>query len=330
MIIWIRQRALKKGELRKSLYKIAKNPSEWEGDINWSSLAKSILEIKKAKSTFTLRPAPAMYKIWGSNIDPEATKQLVSSCMLPVSVYGALMPDGHVGYGLPIGGVLATDNCVIPYAVGVDIACRMRLSVFDQPISLIETKRDKLVSVIEKETRFGLGCSFSPCRQHPVMDDDWSFCKTTKDIKDLAWSQLGTSGSSNHFCEFGEIVFNDGSKKLALLTHSGSRRAGGEVAKVYSAIAKQKHQELPKELLHLAWLDLDSEDGQIYWKAMQLMGKYAAANHELVHNFIQKRLGYNVVYSVENHHNFAWKEKHFGKGAEVRYKCWCVQTISRI
>src|SRR5512147_2855018 len=93
---------------------------------------------------------------------------------LPVSVAGALMPDAHVGYGLPIGGVLATDNAVIPYAVGVDIACRMKLSVLDLPVRQLERKRDHLIQAIETETRFGVGASFTERRQHEVLDADWS------------------------------------------------------------------------------------------------------------------------------------------------------------
>ncbi len=80
-----------------------------------------------------MKPHSAPYAIWGENLDASAVQQLRNACQLPISVSGALMPDAHVGYGLPIGGVLATDNAVIPYAVGVDIACRMKMSVFDLP-----------------------------------------------------------------------------------------------------------------------------------------------------------------------------------------------------
>ena len=85
---------------------------------------------------------------------------MANACALPVAVAGALMPDAHVGYGLPIGGVLATENAVIPYAVGVDIACRMRLSVFDRKANTIAGEKDRLTNIIERETRFGIGCVF--------------------------------------------------------------------------------------------------------------------------------------------------------------------------
>ena len=78
------------------------------------------------------------YRQWGEGLEHEAVMQMEKACLLPVSVAGALMPDAHVGYGLPIGGVLATDNAVIPYAVGVDIACRMKMTVLDIPVRDLE------------------------------------------------------------------------------------------------------------------------------------------------------------------------------------------------
>jgi tRNA-splicing ligase RtcB len=86
------------------------------------------------------------------------------ACLLPVPVAGALMPGAHVGYGLPIGGVLATENAVIPYAVGVDIACRTKMTVPDILVRDLERKRDRLTRAIEAETRFGVGASFKKRR----------------------------------------------------------------------------------------------------------------------------------------------------------------------
>ena len=131
---------------------------------------------------------------------------MANACALPVAVAGALMPDAHVGYGLPIGGVLATENAVIPYAVGVDIACRMKLTVFDRKANTIAGQKDRLANIIERETRFGMGCSFKPRREHDVMDEDWSVSPVTQRLRDKAWAQLGTSGSGNHFVEFGAFT----------------------------------------------------------------------------------------------------------------------------
>src|SRR5436305_1792467 len=122
---------------------------------------------------------------------------------LDLAVAGALMPDAHVGYGLPIGGVLATENAVIPYAVGVDIACRMKMTVLDIPMRELDRRQDRLARAIEAETRFGVGSTFKNRRKHEVLDTDWDVSPVTKQNKDRAWSQLGTSGSGNHSVEFG-------------------------------------------------------------------------------------------------------------------------------
>src|SRR6267154_3497037 len=102
----------------------------------------------------------APWRQWGSGLEPDAVKQMANACALPVAIAGALMPDAHIGYGLPIGGVLATENAVIPYAVGVDIACRMKMTVLDIPARELERHRDRLTRAIEAETRFGVGSSF--------------------------------------------------------------------------------------------------------------------------------------------------------------------------
>jgi tRNA-splicing ligase RtcB len=99
---------------------------------------------------------------------------------------------------------------------------------------------------------------------------------------------------------------------LALLSHSGSRGPGAQVAAYYSNLARRLHPDLPKELSYLAWLDLDKE-GAEYWNAMELMGKFASANHHIIHNKVARDLAQMdapVVFQVENHHNFAWREKH--------------------
>jgi len=259
---------------------------------------------------------PAPWRQWGDDIDAASVEQMRRACELPIAVRGALMPDAHLGYGLPIGGVLATSGAVIPYAVGVDIACRMKLSVWDLPAEALETEHHRLARAIETETRFGLGASFSNRRRHRVMDDDWDFTVVTKRSKDKAWSQLGTSGSGNHFVELGTLSLEkpelglDAGRYLALLSHSGSRGVGNVVARHFSELAQQLHPELPRQYRHLAWLDLDSEAGDDYWRAMELMGRYAAANHDLIHRHLAAHLGAETIAGVENHHNFAWLESH--------------------
>ena len=114
--------------------------------------------------TFVPRQESAPYRIWGSDLEPEAVQQMKNACKLPVAVAGALMPDAHVGYGLPIGGVLATEDAVIPYAVGVDIACRMKLTVLDLPVTALADDQARLTRALERETRFGMGASFKARR----------------------------------------------------------------------------------------------------------------------------------------------------------------------
>jgi tRNA-splicing ligase RtcB (3'-phosphate/5'-hydroxy nucleic acid ligase) len=313
-------------QLRKTIKAVAENPKAYVDDPLWGELVASLQGSNRASAGFIHRAEPAPYRRWGSDMDTESIRQMENACNLPVSVAGALMPDAHVGYGLPIGGVLATCNAVIPYAVGMDIACRMKMTVLDMPMSAIRGEEGQLRNVIERATSFGIGGGFKRRKEHPVMEEDWSFSKVTNKCKDKAHFQLGSSGSGNHFAEFGTLTLGQDDLGLkagiycALLSHSGSRGTGGEVATYYSKLAMHLHPELPRELLHLAWLDLDSEAGQEYWQAMELMGKYASANHYLIHREIAKLLGVRVLLDIENHHNFAWKENHFGQDLIVHRK----------
>ncbi len=308
------------------LRRVAASPESFRNDPAYAHLAQMLIDHASAASGFVPRAVDAPYQIWGDALEATAVQQLKNACRLPVSVAGALMPDAHQGYGLPIGGVLATKNAVIPYAVGVDIACRMKLTVLDLPLSALERDEQRLTKAIERETRFGVGAEFSSKRQHEVMDADWRVTPVTSKLKDRAWAQLGTSGSGNHFVEFGELTVMDPAaglapgSYLALLSHSGSRGSGAQIAQHYSKLAQSLHPELPRELSHLAWLDLASEAGQEYWAAMELMGRYAAANHALIHRHIARALSVDVLLDVENHHNFAWRERHTladGSEAEV-------------
>jgi tRNA-splicing ligase RtcB len=303
--------------LLNELVQIIANPTAFFGDPLRAPLARALY-----KPPFTPRAELAPWRQWGEGLEPEAVKQMANACALPVAVAGALMPDAHVGYGLPIGGVLATQNAVIPYAVGVDIACRMKLTVYDRKANTLAGMRDRLANILEDETRFGVGATFKIHRDHEVMDEDWSVSPVTQRLRDKAWSQLGTSGSGNHFVEFGAFTVTDSSlgippgEYLALLSHSGSRGTGAQVCDYYSRRAMARHEYLPKELKHLAWLSLDDPDGHEYWAAMNLMGEYAAANHALIHRYIAKKVGASVILDIENHHNFAWKEKHVIDGQE--------------
>ena len=306
-----------KTRLEEEVKAIIANPSAFTEDSLRGELAKALLNAPPPP-----RSEPIKYRQWGEGLEHEAVMQMEKACLLPVAVAEALMPDAHVGYGFPIGGVLATENTVIPYAVGVDIACRMKMTVLDIPARDLERHQDRLTRAIEAETRFGIGASFKHRRQHEVLDADWNVSPVTKQNKDRAWSQLGTSGSGNHFVEFGLFTAHGNIRGLepgtyvALLSHSGSRGTGAAVCDHYSKLAFSQFPDLPSELKRLAWLSLDSQEGQEYWAAMELMGRYAAANHALIHRHVAAHLGAEVLLDLENHHNFAWKERHVINGVE--------------
>ncbi|MCC6486700.1 MAG: RtcB family protein [Candidatus Hydrogenedentes bacterium] len=317
---------LSKQDLRETVRLVVAEPKDYFEHEHFGALAKCLAADEIAKAGYLPRGEMAPYRRWGKDLDPESIQQIENACSLPIAVRGALMPDAHVGYGLPIGGVLATHNAVIPYAVGVDIACRMKMTVMDLPVNWLTRQTERLTRAIEEETRFGVGATFTSRRKHDVLDENWSVSPVTRQHKDKAWSQLGTSGSGNHFVEFGTLeVLEEGlalppGTYLALLSHSGSRGTGALVADHYSKLAMKQHRELPKNLQHLAWLDLDTDAGREYWAAMELMGQYAAANHACIHRHIVKNLGTKSLLDLENHHNFAWKEVHDGKEVIVHRK----------
>lgn len=256
------------------------------------------------------------FPIWGrDNIEPSAIQQMEDAMTLPPVRLGALMPDAHQGYFLPIGGVIGLDNAVCPYAVGVDIACRMKLSIFDIEEHILTTHQKTFSDILEMITWFGVGVENPRHDDHEVLSKDWGITEITKKNFERGKAQLGTSGSGNHFVEFGVVEWN-GRRLVALLSHSGSRGVGAAVCAEYTNRAKAIHPEAGEG----AWLDLDSSDGQEYWAAMNLMGEYAAANHDVIHNRIGQSLNSNLVKVIENHHNFAWKEVHQGQELIVHRK----------
>ena len=127
------------------------------------------------------------------------------------------------------------------------------MTVLDLPVHALTANRSRLSDALERETRFGMGASFTTPRQHDVMDCDWRVTPVTARMKDRARTQLGTSGSGNHFVEFGELTVTDEGAGLppgrdfALLSHSGSRGAGAQVAQHYSRLARELHPDLPRE-----------------------------------------------------------------------------------
>ncbi|GAB7089558.1 RtcB family protein [Marinifilum fragile] len=265
---------------------------------------------------YELREIPENYRVFGGKlILPDCMQQMDMAMRLPISHSGALMPDAHVGYGLPIGGVLAAKNAVIPYGIGLDIGCRMSLSIYELPKNFLKRYAYQIQNALRECTHFGIGKDCHLSNDHAVLEDS-AFAATAllKQLHGKARMQLGSSGSGNHFVEFG-VVELPGQNQLHLpegeylgiLAHSGSRGLGAAIANYYLDIAMQKCH-LPKGAQHLAWLDLDGEAGEEYWLSMNLAGEYAKACHDVIHENLAKSLGLTCIAKLENHHNFAWKE----------------------
>ncbi|WP_343532223.1 RtcB family protein [Pedobacter sp.] len=308
-------------ELLALFKKIKDYPESFLDDSVLASLAKAMIEEAQPKEidTIALVENAKTYAIFGENyIEDGARNQMDIAMQLPVTEAGALMPDAHQGYGLPIGGVLATNNAIIPYGVGVDIGCRMALSIFDIPEKHYFGKDAMYKRELIAFTKFGAGKEYRSLERadHEVLENE-AFNSTPflKNLHGKAWAQLGTSGGGNHFVEWGIIEFAerdevlniDKGRYVALLTHSGSRGLGATIASHYTKLAKEICK-LPKEAANLAYLDLNSPEGQEYWIAMNLAGDYASACHEVIHKRLTKAIGAKVLAKVENHHNFAWKE----------------------
>ena len=313
--------------------KLLQYPESFLDDVIIAPVAQALLEksVPAKEAQIPLKVTSDRYTVYGAEyIEPGAMQQMDVAMKLPVTVAGALMPDAHQGYGLPIGGVLATNNAIIPYGVGVDIGCRMALSVYDISAQYFLAHHAMYKRELVAWTKFGAGGSWQHKLKadHRVLDRaEFNATRFIKGLHDKAAAQLGTSGGGNHFVEFGIMEFAEedlelkmpAGKYLALLTHSGSRGFGATVAGHYTKLAKEKCI-LPKEAANLAYLDMDSAEGQEYWLAMNLAGDYASACHEIIHARLTKAIGGHVLAKVENHHNFAWKEKLNGQEVIVHRK----------
>jgi len=312
------------------LRSILQSPNQYAHDNILGKIAEALLPKPKTSSDeIPLHEKGINFNTFGSEyIELGALQQMTTAAKIPIAVAGALMPDAHQGYGLPIGGVLATENAIIPYGVGVDIGCRMCLSVFDIPQKELTQKEAYFTTILNDSTLFGSGAFFQKPAGHEVLErKEFDELGLLKAMQDKAWRQLGTSGSGNHFAEFGLVEVSEKDNILnlepgtyiGLLSHSGSRGLGATIANHFTKIAKEK-RKLPGEAANLAWLDLSEQEGMEYWLAMNLAGDYASANHHIIHEKVAKQLGREPIKMVENHHNFAWKEAHNGKEVIVHRK----------
>ena len=243
-------------DIRERIAACVADPATFVSDPFVAKLAVALLEEKWEPTSQT----PITYRTWGPDgIEEACHEQMRQACKLPGAVGAALMADAHVGYGLPIGGVLALENAVCPYAVGVDIACRMKLTVYDIFPEDFTRQADLFRRALQGGTVFGVGKERKQRADHPVMDQDWTVSRITREKRDVAWGQLGTSGSGNHFVEWGVLTLEqpelglEARPYIALLSHSGSRGTGAAVCSTYSDMARA---QLPKkfgDVGRLAW-----------------------------------------------------------------------------
>ncbi|CAA9249867.1 MAG: RNA-2',3'-PO4:RNA-5'-OH ligase [uncultured Adhaeribacter sp.] len=304
-------------------------PQEYQAH---AGLSEILTELVKHQQNFVpalvLQPTPKPYGIFGTTIiETDAREQMDLAMRLPVAVAGALMPDAHKGHGLPIGGVLATHQAVIPYAVGMDIACRMHFTLYNIPATVLEQKKLPLRQALAQQTRFGVNTGFEKPQTHEVFDrPEFNEIKILRQLKTRAAHQLGSSGTGNHFVEFGAVNLPapnefglSAGEYLGILSHSGARSLGKNIAAYYTQIAMDTCR-LPVEAKYLAWLDLQTQAGQEYWRAMQVADAYARACHEQIHARLSANFGEAPVLTIDSPHNFAWQEQYQGREVIVHRK----------
>jgi len=266
-------------------------------------------------------------------------KTMAGILKCPIIHEGAIMPDTcPTGpESLPVGGVIATKNAIIPSAHSSDICCSM-FATFYEARSDIDQELDALTSA----TRFGPGGRhFDGLVHHPVLDEDVWDNPFLKGLHDRARIHIADQGDGNHFAFIGELTVDDElaanfskagyahfdefrGKVRALVTHHGSRSLGAYVYKKGQAAAI-KHTEkvatrIPKES---CWLDTREPEGQAYWEALQYVSRWTKANHESIHQRFLERIGAERIESFGNEHNFVWKRGdtyYHGKGATPAWK----------
>ena len=241
--------------------------------------------------------------IWGKPQD-NAVQQILN-CQKTAD-YCALMADHHLGYAVPIGGVVAYEDQVSPSGVGFDIGCGNKAVLLDADAGEIRANIDTLMDDIWREISFGVGMKNKEEVEHELFDDDpaWDIPEVGR-LKSLARSQLGTVGSGNHYVD----LFVDESDRVWCGVHFGSRGLGHKIATHFLRIAGGR------EGMHVdpVLLSVDSQEGQEYVAAMKLAGRYAYAGRDWVCSKVASIMGAHILEEIHNHHNFAWRENHNGK-----------------
>ena len=243
----------------------------------------------------------------------ERTLAQMDRCMQVGSVAGGVLcADGHLGYAHPIGGVIAYEDHISISGVGFDIGCGNLAARLDVKKSEIEDRVGTIVRDIAGNVSFGLGRTNAEKVEHPLFDDEeaWN-AAAVQDLKAQARNQLGTVGSGNHYVD----LFEDEEGFVWIGVHFGSRGLGHKSATKYLKQAGGRDgMDVEPALVRT-----DSELGERYLAAMELAGSYAYAGREWVVDKVRSILGANSTDAVHNHHNYAWREEHFGR------KLWVVR-----
>jgi tRNA-splicing ligase RtcB (3'-phosphate/5'-hydroxy nucleic acid ligase) len=240
--------------------------------------------------------------VWGV---PEASAiEQIKNCRK--DAHGvALMADHHLGYAVPIGGVVAYEDHVSPSGVGYDIACGNKAVRLDAPGEEVRRNIKTIMDDVWKSISFGVGRKNNEKVEHELFEDTAWTSREIKPFKSLAAEQLGTVGSGNHYVD----LFVDEADRAWVGVHFGSRGLGHKLATKFLALAGGKDGMMVDPVR----LDVNSDLGQQYLEAMHLAGRYAYAGRDWVCGKVASLLGAKIVEEIHNHHNFAWKENHGGK-----------------
>jgi tRNA-splicing ligase RtcB len=241
-------------------------------------------------------------KIFGSH--DERTLAQMDRCMRLGSVAGGVLcADGHLGYAMPVGGVIAYEEHVSISGVGFDIGCGNMAAKLDLRLDDIKADIPTLAADIAKSVSFGLGRKNVEKVEHELFDSSlWEDCPEIEPLKTMAREQLGTVGSGNHYVD----LFADEDGSVWIGVHFGSRGLGHKTATRFLKLAGGKDGiDVEPALLHQ-----DSELAQRYLAGMTLAGWYAEAGREWVVEKVRSLIGGTVVEVVHNHHNYAWRERH--------------------
>lgn len=240
--------------------------------------------------------------VWGEH--DTGTLEQIERCA-KTAYHAALMADGHLGYSIPIGGVVAYENAISPNGVGFDISCGMKGVRLDIPVSEVRKNIKTIMDDIFANIAFGVGRKNNTRVDHPLFDDAAWQIDAVKSIKQMAENQLGTVGAGNHFCD----LLEDELGRIWVAVHFGSRGLGHKTATYFLKEGGAKDGIDAEPLV----LDVDGYLGSQYLACMELCGKYAYAGRNWVCGEAARLLGANIVEEVHNHHNFAWRENHNGR-----------------